>query len=105
MLRKYVTRTTVIVAVGVLAFGGLIAGILLSSNRPADDGKPPTVNLEIRARGRVHVRVSGRDLGLAPRMLVVPASTAPLEVDGDLGHGRLVSKTVVPDHDQIVQLD
>ena len=91
-------------AIGVLAFAGVIAAILLSSH-PSDDGNAPTVNIEIRARGRAEIRAMGNMLGLAPRMLVVPMSRVPFGVQADLGHGRVVSKSVVPDHDQVVQMN
>ena len=100
--RKYVTRTTVIIAIGVLAFGGVLAAILLSSH--PDDGKPPNVEIEVRAKGRAQIRVSGRTLGRSPRMVVVPMSTAPLEVEADYGPGHVVSRSIVPDHSQVVDL-
>jgi hypothetical protein len=92
------------IAIGALAFAGVIAVILLSSH-PADDTTAQTVNIEIRARTRAEIHAMGRLLGPAPKMLVVPMSHAPFAVQADLGHGRVVSKTVVPDHDQVVQIN
>ncbi len=104
VLRKYVTRTTLIIAIGVLAFGGVVAAILMSSH-PADDHTPPTVQIEVRANHRAQIILGGRSIGLAPRMLVVPMSTAPIELRADYGHGRVIARSVVPDHNQLVDFN
>jgi hypothetical protein len=101
VLRKYVTRTTLIIAIGVLAFGGVLTAILLSSH-PSDDHTPATAQIEVRANHRAQIIVSGRSIGLAPRMLVVPMSTTPIDIGADYGHGRVVTRSVVPDHNQLV---
>ena len=102
MVRRVVWKYAI--AIGVLAFAGVIAVILLSAG-PATDAKPKTVNVEIRVRGRAEIRAMGKLLGLAPRLLVVPISQAPFLVQADLGHGRVLAKSVVPDHDQVVEMN
>jgi len=103
VLRKYVTRTTVIIAIGVLAFAGVVAGILLSSH-PADDQKPETVHIEIRSQIRATLYLAGKRLGLAPRELEMPASLRPFEIRAELRGGRVVTQQIVPDHNQIVDI-
>jgi hypothetical protein len=104
VLRKYVTPTTVIIAIGVLAFVGVIAVILASSRAP-EDQPVPTVHIELRASVRAVLHFNGKTLGLAPRELVMPASSTPLTVTADLPRGRTVTKTFVPDTNQIVDVD
>jgi hypothetical protein len=101
--RKYVTRTTVIIAIGVLAFAGVIAAILLSS-RPAAQAKPETVHIEIQSMTRAALSLNGRTLGLAPRQIEMPASTTPFEIKAVLRNGRVVTQQIVPDHNQIVEI-
>lgn len=102
--RKYVTRTTLIIAIGVLAFAGVITAILLSAH-PSDDHSPPTVQIEVRTNRRAQIRFAGRSIGMAPRMLVVPMSTAPIELQADYGHGRVIARSVIPDHNQLVDFN
>jgi hypothetical protein len=104
VLRKYVTRTRAIIAIGVLAFGGVLAAILLSSH-PADDHTPPTVQIEIRSNHRAQIIIAGRSIGLAPRKIEVPMSKAPIELRADYGHGRVATRSVVPDQNQLVDFN
>jgi|HubBroStandDraft_6_1064221.scaffolds.fasta_scaffold302637_2 hypothetical protein len=99
--RKYVTPTTVIIAIGVLAFAGVITAILLSSH-PSDDHAPTTAQIEVRSNHRAQILFGGKSIGLAPRMLVVPMSTTPIDIAADYGHGRVITRSVVPDHNQLV---
>lgn len=103
VLRKYVTRTTVIIAIGALAFAGVVAAILLSSH-PADEQKPETVHIELTSQIRATLYYNGRKLGLAPRELNMPASNKPFEVRAELRGGRVVTQQIVPDHSQIVDI-
>jgi len=97
------TRPIAIVAIciGVLAFGGVIAAILLSSHPP--DDAPETVQIEVRTQRRVPIRIDGHAVGRAPVMVAVPKGHAPVQIEADLG-GRTVSRSVVPDRDQLVDL-
>ena len=104
VLRKYVTPTTVVIALAVLAFAGVIVAILASSRAP-EDQPVPTVHIELRTSQRALLHFNGKTLGLAPRELVMPASSTPLTVTADLPRGRFATKTFVPDKNQIVDVD
>jgi hypothetical protein len=102
VLRKYITRATVIVALCVTAAAAVIAGILLSS-RPIDDQKV-TVTIEIRAQKRALIKVDGNPIGFAPRGLTLPLSSNPITIEAAFPHGRTTTKTVIPDHNQLVDM-
>ena len=104
MLRKYVTRTTVIIAIGVLAFVGILCAILLSSH-PSNDSAQGSVQIELRTSRPAQLRVGGRPLGTAPRLIDVPTSTTPIQLQADYGRGRVITRSVVPDKNQVVDLN
>jgi uncharacterized protein involved in outer membrane biogenesis len=98
---KYINRTTVIVAAVVLAVVAVVAIVMLTS-KPADEYKP-TVTVEVRSQKRAQVKIDGNPVGFAPRGFVVPFSTTKtITIEVELAHGRIATKTVMPDQNQIV---
>ncbi|HEX4450633.1 MAG TPA: hypothetical protein VH143_07175 [Kofleriaceae bacterium] len=103
MPRKYINRTTLIIAAAVIAVAAVIASVMLTS-RPADEYKP-TVTIEVRTQKRARVKIDGNAAGFAPRGFVVPFSTMKtITIEVDMAHGRTATKTVMPDQNQVVDL-
>ncbi len=98
-LRRYafpLTLAAIVVAVGIV-----VAIVLATREEAAPDKREGTTGIEIRAKPPALIKVDGHSVGKSPVTVHVPASTTPLRIEA-VRKGGAQSRSVVPDHDQLV---
>jgi hypothetical protein len=89
--------------IGVVVAGVIAVGVVVQMHAKPKDNygtlpeTPGKVRIEIRANPKAMIKIDGKKAGATPLSLYVTKSTTPVQID----NGKQI-KSVIPDHDQLV---